>query len=295
MRGTLKLMKGIILAGGTGSRLWPNTLSTSKQLLQVYDKPLIYYPLSTLMLAGINEILIITTPEDEQAFKKLLGDGSKIGVSLQYISQAKPEGIAQAFIIGEKFIADESIALILGDNIFHGVPLEFGNDYSSSFEGAQIFGSRVVNPKSYGIAELNADGNVVSIEEKPLKPKSDLAIPGIYLLDASASEKAHKTTKSLRGELEITSVLEMYLVEKNLKLIELPRGTCWMDCGTVSGLNDAGNYVRAIQERQGVKIACIEEIALGNGWITTSDVLEIVKNYGKNEYAAYLTTIIKTH
>ena len=281
-------MKGIILAGGTGSRLWPSTISVSKQLLPVYDKPLIYYPLSTLMLAGIREILIITSPVDQDSFKKLLGDGRALGLHLEYKSQIAPNGLAEAFIIGEKFIGSESVALILGDNIFHGNGL--GRDLTnlSQPNGALIFGYPVRDPQRYGVAEVDANGKVVSIEEKPKHPKTNLAIPGLYFLDNTAACKAKKVTKSKRGELEITSVLEMYLAEGKLELKKLARGTSWMDCGTVDSLNDASNYIRAIEQRQGSKIACIEEIALNNGWISGNKVKLLADSYGTNEYSQYL-------
>jgi len=281
-------MKGIILAGGTGSRLWPSTLSVSKQLLPVYDKPLIYYPLSTLMLAGIKDILIITTPADQNAFQKLLGDGSPIGVNLNYETQEKPEGLAQAFIIGKKFIGAESVALILGDNIFHGSGLGTHLQNSTNPDGALIFGYEAIDPQKYGVAEIDTDGNVLSIEEKPVVPKSNLAIPGLYFFDNTVTGKAEKVQKSNRGELEITSVLDMYRVEAKLKLNVLARGTAWLDCGTVNSLNDAGNYIRVIEERQGFKVGCIEEIAWRKKWISTQQLLTLANNYGENEYGHYL-------
>lgn len=285
-------VKGIILAGGTGSRLWPSTFIVSKQLIPVYDKPLIYYPLSTLMLAGIREILIITTPGDSGAFQKLLGDGTKLGISLQYAVQDNPEGIAQALIIAEEFIESDSVALILGDNIFHGTGL--GRDLANSvkLEGSLIFGYEVSDPERYGVAEINPNGNVISIEEKPQKPKSRLAIPGLYFFDKTVSEKSKKIEKSLRGELEITSVLEAYRSEGNLKLRILPRGTAWMDCGTVDSLNDASNYIRVIEERQGFKVGSIEEVAWRNKWITDSNLQELARDYGKSEYGQYLLRIL---
>ena len=285
-------VKGIILAGGTGSRLWPSTFIVSKQLIPVYDKPLIYYPLSTLMLAGIREILIITTPGDSGAFQKLLGDGMKLGISLQYAVQDNPEGIAQALIIAEEFIESDSVALILGDNIFHGTGL--GRDLANSvnLEGSLIFGYEVSDPERYGVAEVNPNGNVISIEEKPQKPKSRLAIPGLYFFDKTVSEKSKKIEKSLRGELEITSVLEAYRLEGKLKLRILPRGTAWMDCGTVDSLNDASNYIRVIEERQGFKVGSIEEVAWRNKWITDSNLQELARDYGRSEYGQYLLRIL---
>ena len=244
-------MKGIILAGGTGSRLWPSTISVSKQLIPIYDKPLIYYPLSTLMLAGIREILIITTPADQITFQKLLGDGESLGIALSYEVQENPDGLAQAFIIGEEFIGSNCVALILGDNIFHGSGL--GRDLANATnpEGALIFGYEVADPQRYGVAEVDTLNNVISLEEKPVKPKSSLAIPGLYFFDNSVCRKAKSVQKSPRGELEITSVLEAFRAEGRLKLNILPRGTAWMDCGTVESLNDASNYMRVIEERQG--------------------------------------------
>lgn len=286
-------MKGIILAGGSGTRLWPCTRSISKQILPVYDKPLIYYPLSTLMLAGIREILIITTPESHDVFKNLLGDGSQIGLNLSYTIQLKPNGLAEAFIIGETFIADESVVLILGDNIFHGNGFGGKLKELQNLHGAIIFGLHVKDPKRYGIAEIDARGAVVSIQEKPNKPKSDLAIPGLYFFDNSVVEKSKKVEKSNRGELEITSILEMYMREGQLELKSVDRGTSWMDCGTFDSLNDASNYVRAIEERQGLKIACIEEIALKQGWISNKELLQIAQFLGVNEYTDYLFNLVQ--
>lgn len=256
--------------------------------MPIYDKPLIYYPLSTLMLAGIRDILIITTPGDQAAFRNLLGDGHSLGISLSYEIQEKPEGLAQAFIIGEEFVGDENVALILGDNIFHGSGL--GRDLAKSItpEGAIIFGYEVTDPQMYGVAEVDLQGNVVSIEEKPAKPKSNLAVPGLYFFDNTVVDKAHQVQKSARGELEITSVLEAYRTNGQLKLKILPRGTAWMDCGTVESLNDACNYMRVIEERQGFKVCSIEEIAWRNKWISEKQLLEFADSYGKNEYGQYL-------
>ena len=284
-------MKGIILAGGTGSRLWPSTQSVSKQLLPIYDKPLIYYPLSTLMLAGIQDILIITTPEDQAAFEKLLGNGRAIGINLSYAVQEKPEGLAQAFIIGKEFIGTDSVALILGDNIFYGGGLGTHLQNSTNPEGALIFGYTVTDPQRYGVAEIDTNGNVLSIEEKPLVPKSNLAIPGLYFFDNTICAKAEKVRKSKRGELEITSVLDMYRSDGRLKLNVLARGTAWLDCGTVNSLNDACNYIRVIEERQGLKVACIEEVAWRKHWISTEQLIAIANSYGKSEYGHYLRQI----
>ncbi len=284
-------MKGIILAGGTGSRLWPSTISNSKQLIPIYDKPLIYYPLSTLMLAGIRDILIITTPMDQPAFKRLLGDGQSLGIKLSYEVQDNPEGLAQAFVIGADFIGTDCVALILGDNIFHGIGL--GRDLASCTnpDGALIFGYEVTDPQRYGVAEIDSQKNVISIEEKPHSPKSNLAIPGLYFFDNSVSAKASKVQKSSRGELEITSVLEAFRIDGQLKLRVLPRGTAWMDCGTVDSLNDACNYIRVIEERQGFKVGSIEEVAWRNEWISTSELKRIADSYGMNEYGQYLRRI----
>jgi glucose-1-phosphate thymidylyltransferase len=281
-------MKGMILAGGTGSRLWPITQATSKQLLPIFDKPLIYYPLSTLMLAGIRDILLITTPEDQKAFRKLFGDGSSLGINVSYASQEKPEGLAQSFIIGEEFIGTDNVALILGDNIFHGGGLGERLESSTDPDGALIFGYSVTDPQRYGVAEIDRLGNVMSLEEKPTLPKSNLAIPGLYFFDDTVCEKAKRVQKSSRGELEIISVLEMYMQENRLKLNELARGTAWLDCGTVGSLNDACNYIRVIEERQGFKVGCIEEVAWRKKWISTKELEGLAKAYGGNEYGLYL-------
>jgi len=286
-------MKGVILAGGTGSRLWPSTIGLSKQLIPIFDKPLIYYPLSTLMLAGIREILVITTVEDQKSFKTLLGDGRSLGINLYYESQEKPEGLAQAFIIGEKFIGEDSVALILGDNIFHGSGLGSNLSKSTNPVGALIFGYEVADPQRYGVAEIDAQGKVISIEEKPETPKSSLVIPGLYFFDNTVSAKAGKVQKSNRGELEITSVLDMYRMEDKLNLEVLPRGTAWLDCGTVASLNDASNYIRVIEERQGFKVGCIEEVAWRKGWISTDQLIVLGKNFGPNEYGRYLLRIAR--
>lgn len=286
-------MKGIILAGGTGSRLWPSTISVSKQLIPIFDKPLIYYPLSTLMLAGIRDILVITTEEDQNSFKALLGDGRKLGINLHYETQKKPEGLAQAFIIGKDFIDGDDVALILGDNIFHGSGLGSNLAKSTNPKGALIFGYEVSEPQRYGVAEIDAIGNVLSIEEKPTAPKSALAIPGLYFFDNTVSAKAGKVQKSRRGELEITSVLDMYRVENKLKLEVLPRGTAWLDCGTASSLNDASNYIRVIEERQGFKVGCIEEVAWRKGWISTEELVTLGDSFGNNEYGQYLLRLAR--
>jgi len=285
-------MKGIILAGGTGSRLWPSTIGVSKQLLPVYDKPLIYYPLSTLMLAGIREVLIITTPSDQTAFMKLLGSGESIGMKISYEVQSLPEGLAQAFLIGSKFIGNEPVALILGDNIFHGMGLGRDLVNSTNPTGALIFGYSVRDPERYGVAEVGESGKVISIEEKPRIPKSNLAIPGLYFFDSTVSQKAKLVKKSPRGELEITSILELYRESDSLTLKYLARGTSWMDCGTVESLNDASNYIRVIEQRQGFKIGCIEEIAHRNGWISDVGLKILASSYGSNEYGQYLGQLV---
>jgi glucose-1-phosphate thymidylyltransferase len=281
-------MKGIVLAGGTGSRLWPITKGVSKQLLPVYDKPLIHYPLGTLFLAGIREILIITTPEDLASFQRLLGDGSIYGASFTYAVQAKPNGLAEAFIIGESFIAGDNVALILGDNIFHGVGLGKQLKEINSNSGATIFAYKVSDPERYGVVEFSEAGNVISIEEKPSKPKSNYAVPGLYFYDSQVAEIAKSVTPSKRGELEITSVNEAYLTLGNLTTRILERGTTWLDTGTIQTLHAASSYVQIIEERQGSKISCLEEIVWRNGWISSSDLLAIAKTYGKNPYGTYL-------
>ena len=280
------LMKGIILAGGTGSRLWPFTKVVSKQLLPIYDKPLIYYPLSTLMLAGIREILIITTPSDLELYQDLLGDGAFVGLEIKYAVQPKPEGLAQAFLIGEDFIGKNAVALILGDNIFHGSGLGSKLRECTNPNGANIFGYQVRNASSYGVAEVDDKFKVISIEEKPINPKSNLAVPGLYFFDNSVISRAKKVKKSERGEYEITSVLESYRNDSKLSLSVLTRGTSWMDCGTVKTLNDACNYVRLIEDRQGLKIGCIEEIAYIKGWISKQQLISIADLNKKNDYGA---------
>ena len=279
-------MKGIVLAGGTGSRLWPITRSISKQLLPVYDKPMIYYPISTLMLAGIRDILIITTPHEQEDFKRLLGDGSSIGVQLSYEIQPEPKGLAQALIIGEKFIGGQKVALILGDNIFHGAGL--GRDLMTSFDliGAHIFTYEVANPSSYGVLTLTSKLKPLQVEEKPVNSQSKLAITGLYFFDGNAAEVAKGVTPSLRGELEITSVISHYLEKGLLTYTQLSRGVAWLDTGSPQSLNDAANYVRVIEDRTGQKIACLEEISLNNGWISKSDLAHWENQ--SNAYASYV-------
>jgi glucose-1-phosphate thymidylyltransferase len=287
-------MKGIVLAGGTGSRLWPITKGVSKQLLPVYDKPLIHYPLGTLFLAGIREILVITTPEDLPAFKRLLGNGSQYGVSFEFAIQEKPNGLAEAFIIGEKFINNQDVALILGDNIFHGVGLGQQLKTIESKNGATIFAYKVSDPERYGVVEFSPEGKVLSIEEKPNEPKSQYAVPGLYFYDSQVVEITKGIKPSTRGELEITSVNDHYLQKGELTTKILQRGTTWLDTGTIQTLHAASAYVQIIEERQGNKISCLEEIALNNGWITNIDLERVIKEYGTSPYGEYLRSILKS-
>jgi glucose-1-phosphate thymidylyltransferase len=285
-------MKGIVLAGGTGSRLWPLTRSISKQLLPVYDKPMIYYPISTLMLAGIREILIITTPNDQSQFKELLGDGSDLGVSFQYASQPEPKGLAQAFTIGEKFLSGESCLMILGDNIFHGAGLGRDILHDLPDSGAHIFIYEVSNPSDYGILKVDPNGIPVSITEKPIEYISNLAVTGVYFFDGNVSEIAKRVLPSSRGELEITSVIDHYLKAELLTYTQLSRGSAWLDTGNPDSLSDAGAYVRIIEDRTGLKIACLEEISYTQGWITISQLASKIESYKENSYAKYLKRLI---
>lgn len=285
-------MKGIILAGGSGTRLYPLTMVTSKQLLPVYDKPMIYYPLSTLMLAGINEILIISTPEDTPRFEALLGDGSQFGISIQYIVQPSPDGLAQAFILGESFIGDDSVAMILGDNIYYGNGMrKMLQRASSKGEGATVFGYHVQDPERFGVVEFNEDGKVLSVEEKPTQPKSNYAITGLYFYDNRVVEIAKNVKVSSRGELEITSINEAYLNLGELDVELLGRGFTWLDTGTHQSLVDATNFVRTIEDHQGIKIAAPEEIAYINGWISKEHLWNCGNKLSKTGYGQYLMKV----
>ena len=287
-------MKGIILAGGSGTRLYPITKAISKQINPIYDKPMIYYPLSILMLAGIRDILIISTPRDLPIFKELLGSGDNFGVRFEYAIQDKPNGLAEAFIIGEKFIGNDSCALVLGDNIFYGHGLTgMLKEAEARKDGATIFGYYVTNPQDFGVVEFDENGKVISLEEKPQNPKSNYAIPGLYFYDNTVVEKAKKVKPSKRGELEITSINEMYLQEEKLHVVNLGRGMAWLDTGTHDALLEAANFVKTIQSRQGVMVACLEEIAYRNGWISKEKVLELAKPLMKSKYGEYLVNLVK--
>jgi len=285
-------MRGIILAGGSGTRLWPITKAISKQLMPIYDKPMIYYPLSTLMMAGIRDILIITTPDDQPQFQRLLGDGRELGISLSYASQPSPDGLAQAFVIGEQFIGNEKVALVLGDNIFHGTSLGSSLSSNTDLDGALVFAYHVANPGAYGVVEFDREFRAISIEEKPTRPKSNFAIPGLYFYDNSVVAVAQSITPSARGELEISTVNEHYLHAGNLQVRVLDRGTAWLDTGTFESMMQATEFVRVIEARQGYKIGCVEEIAWRSGWIGDDQLAASAASLAKSGYGSYLSDLL---
>jgi glucose-1-phosphate thymidylyltransferase len=285
-------MRGIVLAGGRGTRLWPITQATNKQLLAVHDKPMIHYPIATLMTAGIKDILVVCNPNDLESFRRLLGTGAKLGINFEYVAQTQPGGIAEGLIVGENFIQNESVCLILGDNIFHGPGLGRGLEEFRDPKGATVFAYHVSNPSQYGVVEFNSKGAVLSIEEKPTSPKSNWAIPGMYFLDNSCIDRAKKTIRSKRNELEITSVLNSYLQDNLLNVSILPRGTAWLDTGTINDLNDAASYFRLLEDRQGTKVSCLEEVAWRLGLISSEELALLCREYVGSPYGQYLDSIL---
>jgi glucose-1-phosphate thymidylyltransferase len=289
----MSAMRGIILAGGTGSRLHPLTFAVSKQLMPVYDKPMIYYPLSTLMLAHIQDILVITTPDEASQFTRLLGDGSQFGINITYTTQPSPDGLAQAFILGADHVGSDHAALVLGDNIFYGPGLGTRLRDYATVEGAAVFGYRVADPEAYGVVEFDDDGRAISLEEKPAKPRSPYAVPGLYFYDNSVVERARDLKPSARGELEITDLNRQYLEEGRLHVSVLPRGTAWLDTGTFDALSDASNYVRTIESREGRKIGCPEEVSWRQGWLSDDDLRARAESLRKSGYGAYLLDLLE--
>ena len=285
-------MKGIVLAGGSGTRLHPITIAISKQLMPVYDKPMVYYPLSTLMMAGIREVLIITTPADVEQFERLLGNGSSWGIEISYAVQPSPDGLAQAFIIGADFIGNDSVALVLGDNIFYGVGLGTSLTANAGLKGGHVFAYHVTQPSAYGVVEFDDEGTVISIEEKPEQPKSSYAVPGLYFYDNDVVEIAHSLTPSTRGELEITAVNEAYLRDRKLTVSVLPRGTAWFDTGTFQGLLEASQFVHVVEARQGHKIGCVEEVAWRNGWVSDDQFHTLAEPLVKSGYGTYMKSLL---